>query len=134
MARREIIFMLFAAHVLSGCDAMEKIRIRHLVKDELRLSSADGFSIVRVDDWGFANHGGDVSLIKLDRATCTKVAASLPHPTPINEQSFYYKLYQDQGLTTRIVREKGFVNTHGLGVNYALDESTCFLSRECSYD
>jgi hypothetical protein len=126
--------VLLAALVLPGCDAMEKRRIRHLIQDELRLSSADGLSVVKVDDWGFANHGGDFSLTKLDPDTCKKVAASLRPPTPINIQSYYYKLYQAQGLTTRMVRERGFENEVGLGVNYALDESTCFLARECWYD
>mgnify|MGYP003453550474 CR=1 FL=1 len=134
MTYREAILVITAALALSGCDAIERNRIRQLTKAELRLSTTEGLSVVRVDDWGFANHGGDVSLIKLDGATCTKVAATLRSPTPIDDPSVYYKLFQDQGLTTRIVRERAFETASGLGVNYALDESTCFLARESWYD
>ena len=134
MTHRWFLAVLTAAFVLSGCDAIENSRVRSLVKQELGLPSSDGLSIVRREDWGFANRGGDVALIQLDRGTCRRVASSLSRETPINQKSHYYKLHKAQGLKAQFVRTKSLRNMAGLPVNYALDQSSCILARENWYD
>jgi hypothetical protein len=104
------------------------------VEFDLGISLAATPTVLAAESYGWAEEGGDRSLLRLGSGDCVSVRNLLDPPALADPSSDYIRMFDAQGLHPRVVFQRYSRDEHGDHRHYVLDLQSCVLYREAHFE
>jgi len=111
---------------LSGCDYTEEQRVISQTEKELGIRFFNKPKMLLTETYGWAEEGGDRTLLQLNPEDCTEVSKRLKDETAMADGDAY-RLFNSIGITPKRIQRQFKFNENGDTRNYELDKASCLL-------
>jgi len=112
----------------------DRYRLRSQTEADLRIVFAETPELIDTESYGWAEEGGDRSLLRLHDTDCARVAEVLKVVEAVDEWSEYHRMFRAEGFRPRTVRVQHWMNSHGDTKDYVLDQASCVLYRDAFFE
>lgn len=113
---------------------IEAPRLKEQTQEDLKITFSESPKLLETETFGWAEEGGDRSLLKLSPSDCTTVVNILGDLEKPEAEANYMRMFNAEGLNPPRVRSKYWSNTHGDTKLYVLAPSACVLFREAFFE
>jgi len=115
-------------------DFVEIRRLRGQVENNFKLKLSELPELVDRESYGWAEEGGDISLLMLNSKDCLLISSAMTDTEVVNEKSKYIKVFMRNNFYPKKLKTWRKSNSHGDFFEYALDVNSCVLYRKFHYE
>ena len=126
--------LLYCAFLYFGSDFNEARRLKNRIESDFNISLQIVPEIIGREDYGWAEEGGDMALLKLSEKDFDIISKYLLKTDSINKNSDYYEMFQKYKITPLSALEYRIFNPHGDFTIYVLDIGSHILFIENHYE
>lgn len=129
-----LILLLVVLFFYFDSDFSEARRLKGVIEQDFALKSIDLPELMYRENYGWAEEGGDRSLMLLSPKTCTALSLVMTGVEAPNVNSDYLPVFSRNKVTPVFVKTWRNSDGQGDSVFYALDEESCNLYRRYHYE
>lgn len=120
--------------VVGACELVERQRLGDAVEAELGIVVDGPTALLATETYGWAEEGGDRSLLRLHPRDCAAARRALGQPMAADTPSGYAGMFATIGIHPRVVVRRFTMNEHGDYRDVVLDPSSCVLYWEAHFE
>jgi len=126
--------ILISSFFIPDLDFIEIRRLREHIEKDLKTNLSDLPELINRESYGWAEEGGDISLLKLNSNDCPLVSSLITETEEINIKSDYMKMFIKNKLNPVFLKSWFYENKHGDFTKYVFDSGSCVLFRRYHYE
>ncbi len=115
-------------------DFVESRRLYGQIEKNLEITLSNRPHLIDRENFGWAEEGGDISLLQLSRKDCLSVENIMNKEEKFDAKSERYKFFNKNNIFPKVLRTNYQVNSHGDITMYALDPVSCIVYRLYFYE
>ena len=128
------ITILLCLYFYFDSDFGEIRRLKGQIEKNLNINLSELPELINRENYGWAEEGGDISLVKLNSNDCSLVSSVMTGEEATSTKSDHMKMFIKNKLKPASVKTWFYKNKHGDFTEYALDSSSCVLFRRYHYE